>query len=47
MGIKKASRKKERGVPVVVQWLTNPISIHEDMGSIPGLAPGVKNPMLP
>jgi len=25
------------GVPVVVQWLTNPINIHEDAGLIPGL----------
>lgn len=26
------------GVPIVAQWLTNPASIYEDMGSIPGLA---------
>ena len=25
------------GVPFVTQWLTNPASIHEDAGSIPGL----------
>ena len=27
-----------QGVPFMAQWLTNPISIHEDEGSIPGLA---------
>ena len=35
------------GVPIVAQWLTNPTRNHEVVGSIPGLAPWVKDLVLP
>ena len=35
------------GVPLVSQLVTNPTSIHEDVGSIPGLVQRIKDPVLP
>ena len=32
---------------MVALWVTNPTSVHEEVGSIPGLAQWVKDPPLP
>ena len=50
--LKLRSRKKSEkyvhlGVSIVAQWFTNPTSIHEDAGLIPGLVQCVKDPVWP
>ena len=40
------SRNIAIGVPIVAQQVKNPTGIHEDLGSIPGLAQWVKDPAL-
>ena len=39
--------RNSREFPSVAQWLTNPTRNREVAGSIPGLAPGVKDPASP
>ena len=41
------SRTLRFRVPIVTQQVTNPTSIHEDVGSIPGLAQWVEDTVLP
>ena len=39
--------EENSGVPIVVQWLTNPTRNHEIVGSTPALTQWVKDPALP
>ena len=39
-------KHKNEGVCIVAQWVTNPASVHEDVGSIPGLTQWGKDPAL-
>ena len=47
LGLPAAIKMDKPVVPIVVQWLMNPTSIHEDMGLIPALAQWVGDPALP
>ena len=41
------SKEERQGGPIVAEQVTNPTSLHEDVGSIPGLIQWVKDTALP
>ena len=41
-GDQKKKKKERNGVPIVAQWVKNLTSVHEDVGSTPGLPQWVK-----
>ena len=45
--LSKVFKETQDGVPDMAQQLANPTSFHEDVASIPGLTPWVKDPRLP
>ena len=47
VALKKEKKERNVGVPVVVQWLTNPTRNHEVVGSVPALVRWVNDPALP
>ena len=47
VGSNKYLEQNHLGVPIMAQCLTNPTRNHEVVGSIPGLAQWIKDPVLP